>query len=712
MRVGERAIFAPAGDPARTRTPVKRSGADSVVTVKTPQRTLARIHAGGLMQALRTWGVLVTALLCACTGTSAVAPDATGNVVSLQEQLDALEREAGRIADASAIKRLQRAYGYYLDQKQWDALADLFADDGTIEIGLDGVYVGKKRVRQYLDALGGGTTGLRHGELNDHVILQPVITVSEDGQSARGRWRAVLMTGQLGENASWGEGVYENEYVKQDGVWKIRSLHWYNTFRVPYEGGWAKNRDLSGGVFVSKQLPPDRPPTVRYGVWPDVHTPAFHYPATPAKRALPAPADAPSGADRGALHSAVEQLRRRVQKVADVDDIEQLVSMYGYYLDKQQWDLFTELFAENSQMEISQRGVYYGKQGVRRAVELFGPQNIEQNHLHNHIQMQPVITVAPDGRRAWVRSRALSMLGTFNGIGVWGDGVYENEMVKENGVWRFRVDHVYTTFFAPYEPGWGTGARGTPKASPKIPPDAPPTEVYESFPEVFIPKFHFHNPVTGGDTVVEPKIDTSRLPAQLREQVSRIEKLVARLEDEDAIENLQRTYGFYTDKGQWKDAADLFADDGTLEIGGGGVYVGRDRIRQYLSRISPLGLVRGRLFNHLQLQPIVDVSADGTSAQARWRFIAELGTAGESSTWGAGTYQNEYVKENGVWKIRRLHAFNRFHTPYADGWGKTALPDAGPDKDFPPDRPQSVAYKPYPSTDLPPFHYAHPVTGK
>jgi hypothetical protein len=232
------------------------------------------------MSALRTWGVLVTALLCGCAGTSGAASDTSGKEAALEGELQVLEREAGRIADASAIKRLQRAYGYYLDQKQWDALADLFAEEGTIEIGLDGVYVGKKRVRQYLDALGAGTIGLKHGELSDHVILQPVITVAEDGRSAKGRWRAVIMNGQLGERAIWGEGVYENQYVKQNGTWKILSVHWYDTFRVPYAGGWAKNKDLTGGVFVSQQLPPDRPPSVKYGVWPEVHTPAFHYNAT------------------------------------------------------------------------------------------------------------------------------------------------------------------------------------------------------------------------------------------------------------------------------------------------------------------------------------------------------------------------------------------------------------------------------------------------
>ena len=68
---------------------------------------------------------------------------------------------------------------------------------------------------------------------------------------------------------------------------------------------------------------------------------------------------------------------------------------------------------------------------------------------------------------------------------------------------------------------------------------------------------------------------------------------MTRLEDEDAIENLQRAYGFYIDKAQWKDAADLFADDGTLELGGAGVYVGKEHIQQYIARRSPEGLVRG-----------------------------------------------------------------------------------------------------------------------
>ena len=49
---------------------------------------------------------------------------------------------------------------------------------------------------------------------------------------------------------------------------------------------------------------------------------------------------------------------------------------------------------------------------------------------------------------------------------------------------------------------------------------------------------------------------------------------VERLEDHDAIENLQANYGYYFDKGLWDEVADLFTADGSFEYGQRGVYVG------------------------------------------------------------------------------------------------------------------------------------------
>ena len=711
--------------------------------------------------------VVGTAVVAACgssttSTTGTTAPNRSDALPTLEHELTRLETQAERLQDVSDLERLQRAYGYYLDAAQWDQMADLFADDGTIEVGLDGVYRGKERVRQYLHALGHGHNGLSYGELNTHMILQPVIDVAPDGQTAQGRWRAVIMSGNYGKSANWGEGPYENDYVKQNGVWKIQKLHWYQTFMVPYRGGWAKNKDVNGGIYVSKALPPDSPPTEHYATWPNVYIPPYHYrkvPAATLDTGSPTPAqsrdaepDRSAGAGASsdpaiaALQRSAAELGRRMDRLDDVNAVERLVGMYGYYLDKQQWNDLANLFAPNGTMEISLRGVYIGRPSIRRALELFGPQNIEPAHLHNHIQLQPVIHVSADGTRAWSRSRALSELGTFERIGMWGDGVYENEYVKMNGTWQIAKDHIYTTFFSSYDKGWANGAGPAPRVSEKIPPDRPPTELYDTYPGQYVPPFDYRHPVTDAPIDVPPPLRvrpvaeagaegapapspsppaagatqaadsaTSSGSVQqtaLRERLARLGETVGRLEDERAIVNLQRSYGYFVDKAMWKETADLFADDATLEIGGRGVFVGKARILQYLAWLAPQGLVRGKLQNHIQLQPIITVAPDGRTAKGRWRWLAEVGDYQKDSRWGMGTYENEYVKEGGVWKIKTEHAYFRMYTDYSSGWAKSAVPNTHPEKDLPPDRPPTVVYRTYPATFIPPYHYPNPVTGK
>ena len=211
---------------------------------------------------------------------------------------------------------------------------------------------------------------------------------------------------------------------------------------------------------------------------------------------LAAAEPAAEAAQLDTLRLQVAGLEQRVQRLQDVEAIEILISAYGYYLDKALWDQVTDLFTENGSIEISQRGVYQGKARILASMDLYGPQGLRQQYLHNHIQLQPLITISEDGLMAWSRHRAISQLGTFGRDGVLGGGIYENEYVKENGVWKFKKDHVYTTFFSMYEDGF-TGGRPAPKPSEDIPPDLPTTETYAAFPDVYLPVFHYRHPVTG-----------------------------------------------------------------------------------------------------------------------------------------------------------------------------------------------------------------------
>src|SRR6187455_204972 len=213
----------------------------------------------------------------------------------------------------------------------------------------------------------------------------------------------------------------------------------------------------------------------------------------------------------------------------------------------------------------------------------------------------------------------------------------------------------------------------------------------------------------GRPAASQPSFETAAALEVLALRARTLEHDISLLEDVNAIKKLQRIYGFYTDKQLWSAAADLFSADGSIEVGGRGVYVGRDRIRDFLALNGPEGPQPNRLFDQMQLQPIVHVAPDGQTAEGRWHVFAQEAVHGEYANWGLGVLENEYVKEGGVWKIRRHHFFTTMYTPYEAGWAKQAIPNEGPSAQLPPDRPPTVAYEAYPKAFVVPFHYENPV---
>ena len=206
--------------------------------------------------------------------------------------------------------------------------------------------------------------------------------------------------------------------------------------------------------------------------------------------------------------------------------------------------------------------------------------------------------------------------------------------------------------------------------------------------------------------------DVTAAITELEQAVAAAEQKLERLRDFDEIENLAGIYGFYVDKSMQDDIADLFTDDGVVEILGRGVYYGQDRVREYMHNLGPVGPREGSLFNHMHMQPVIHIGADGKTANVRSRLFVMFGIVNANAQWGAGVYENELVKEDGVWKFDYLHAYQTFYTNYEDGWAKKASGIFAPYDRLPPDGPQSVAYDPYPAAFVPPFHYDNPVSGR
>jgi SnoaL-like domain len=664
-------------------------------------------------------GALACVGLCAgylsgCTGAGPMTPDAESG--SLAQRVAALRQRAQALRDINDIKRLQRAYGYYLDAGRWDEVASLFSRTASLEIGLDGVYRGRDRVLQYFRAVGGGHDGLAAGQVNQYLQLMPVINLAPDGLHALGTWRAVILAGQPGKGAWWGEGPYENEYVKEDGVWKISALHWYQTLVTPYgNGGWARNPDVNGGHYAPASLPPDAPPTELYKIWPGAHVPHFHF----RNQAPSLRTDGAQGsiATITAVHWTAAQLREQlaglsgeVQRLEDQNAIEKLQRTYGYYLDKGLWSQAADLFAPDAQLEVAGRGAWLGRQRVLSYLRAIGPEGPAAGRLYDNMQLQPLVYVSADGRTAQARWHLFAQLAQAGQFHEWGIGVYDNEYVKRDGVWRIRRLRLQPTFYAPYEAGWAQVVTPYSRFEPDLKPDRPVAPLPAA--PVQAP-LDFPNPVTGGGAPREAA-DTQQaaFAAAPGAQAAALERRVGLLEDAAIIENLHAMYGYYLATLEWDALTDLWAPEGTIEIALRGVYVGKAAVRRNLNLYGQQGLDDGVLHNHMQYQPVIDVAPDGLTARMRSRAFSMMGNYGKNGTWMGGIYENTYVKRDGIWRIETDHVVNTYFAPYEVGWKDLAARDApGITASNPPDAPPTLHFEMYPRSFLPPFHYPNPVTG-
>jgi triacylglycerol lipase len=658
---------------------------------------------------------------------------------------DPLQRVAAQVQaaeDISAIKRLQRTYGYFVDKGLWADVAEYFTDDAVANYPA-GTFIGKASIREHLYRnVGGvpvGQVGLGDKRLYNHFSIQPVVNLDPGGQMASGRWRVIAMFGSLGGTATWAEGIYEMRYAKVGGVWKIAQLDYYSGFGAPYATGWTAPEPGSGAAAAAprtrRQLAhaADKEREATCEGFPAACIAPFHY-ANPGKGAgspvWTSPAQLP--ALQGNPRRQAGLLLARAQRLADEQQIESLQRSYGYYLDRAYWDQVTDLFADDATIEFAQQGVYVGKARIRAYLGKLGPHGLVPGWMNDRLQLQTVVTVSADGSHAWARSREWSMTGHYGQDGQWSEGLYENRYVKQGGVWKIAALHYYPTFITDYAQGWAKDAKPAPGLLADLPPDRPPSSVYEIFPRAHIPPFHYANPVTGqavhypaaGPRASEAKAALASVgklrPVAIGDVTAAtadVAGLVERVRSVHEIENLESAYGYYLDKNLFNDLADLFDPvQGSIELAHRGVY-GGPKVREFLVKVfgrGQEGPVAGRLGNHIQMQPVVTLAADGRSAKIRQRMLQQMSQGGRVSLGGA-IYENEAVRgADGVWRFSKVNAWNTFSAGYEGGWAR------GPTRGMPgpnaelitPDSPPTRQIAMFPVVYEIPYHYANPVTGR
>jgi len=219
--------------------------------------------------------------------------------MTLEGRIAVLEHELGRLEDREAVRHLQFKYGYYMDKCLFPAIVDLFADEAKLYF-MGGLFKGKEGARR----LYGGASGLNgpaDGLLFEHLIVQDIVDVADDRRTATGRFRTFMQGGVHESNpnkpsnipaAFWEGGVYENEYVKENGVWKIAVFNYRVVWQADYDKGWARSPVGPLMVATYTRTFPDDPrgpdeltePPPR---WPRQSIMPFHYPHPVTGKSVP-----------------------------------------------------------------------------------------------------------------------------------------------------------------------------------------------------------------------------------------------------------------------------------------------------------------------------------------------------------------------------------------------------------------------------------------
>lgn len=156
-----------------------------------------------------------------------------------------LEARIRALEDIEAIKRLKYAYLRCLDTKRWDELAETLTEDATTHYA-DGKYSfhGRDEIMSFLRATPLAGDGALIG---NHHCHHPEIELTSE-TTARGVWALhnylVHKKEQTGMRLC---AYYDDEYVKVDGQWKIKSTGYKRIFEEVWDRRDSPSLRLTAG---------------------------------------------------------------------------------------------------------------------------------------------------------------------------------------------------------------------------------------------------------------------------------------------------------------------------------------------------------------------------------------------------------------------------------------------------------------------------------
>ena len=143
------------------------------------------------------------------------------------------------------IRRLKHRYVRFMDTKNWDALAELWAEDSTASWGGGAFsFTGRGAI---MDFLIGSAASERF--ITSHLIGEPEIII-ESPTNASGCWPLrdeVLMLAE--DLVVRGYAYYEDRFVKREGGWRIAHSGYQRIFEETYPRSSIAGLRLTGTLW-------------------------------------------------------------------------------------------------------------------------------------------------------------------------------------------------------------------------------------------------------------------------------------------------------------------------------------------------------------------------------------------------------------------------------------------------------------------------------
>ena len=160
----------------------------------------------------------------------------------------------------------------------------------------------------------------------------------------------------------------------------------------------------------------------------------------------------------------------------------------------------------------------------------------------------------------------------------------------------------------------------------------------------------------------------------LEKRLVAVEARLRELSDREELRDLRYRYHEYVNERKFGEIAGLFCDDGELDFGHLGRAQGRDKLRAFFGTLggppaargnaptSGISFVKQFIHNHV-------IEIDGDRARGFSYLEAKPVYDGESYL-VAARYDDEYIREGGKWKFKKMTLTPYFMVPLREGWAQ------------------------------------------